>query len=104
MAQNENDMLRLRQEIRGRATQRVRSRLGLFWHLTVFVLINAALVAINLAYSPQTLWFMWPLGAWGFALALHAGQIFLSTGGVTEDLIEAEVERELQRRRTLTRG
>lgn len=100
----ENEQARIRREVRGRAVKRVKSKLGLFWHLTLFLLISAGLVAINLAYSPKALWFVWPVGAWGFALALHAGSVFMAAGGVTEDLIDAEIERELQRRRALSRS
>lgn len=45
---------------------------GFYVHLTVFVLVNVGLVAINLLASPGRLWFQWPLLGWGIWLALHA--------------------------------
>jgi hypothetical protein len=87
----------LRNDIRRKARNRVRMKLAFLWHLVVFVMANAAMFAINLTYSPQTLWFVWPLAGWGAALALHGLATF--TGArLTEDMVETEVERELERR------
>jgi hypothetical protein len=48
------------------------ARTALAWHTLVFVLINAFLLAVNLAVSPKTLWFAWVTGSWGILLVLHA--------------------------------
>lgn len=45
---------------------------GFYHHLTVFALVNAGLLAINLIASPGRYWFQWPLLGWGIWLALHA--------------------------------
>lgn len=45
---------------------------ALRWHALVFTLINGFLAAINLAFSPSVLWFLWVTGSWGIALTLHA--------------------------------
>lgn len=91
------DRARIEREIRHKAERRVRMKMALYWHAAVFALVNAALIAINLAYTPDTLWFVWPLGGWGAALVLHALAAFQS-GGLTSHMIDAEVQRELQRR------
>ena len=88
---------RIEQEIRKRAKRRVYGKIGLMWHGMVFTLANAAMIAINMSYSPQHMWFVWPLCGWGSALLFHAFAA-LGTGDSTEDMIEAEVQRELARR------
>jgi hypothetical protein len=83
--------------IRAKAKRRVRTKVGFMWHFAVFVLVMLAIVAINLNYTPDVLWFVWPLGAWGGAVLLHAFATF-STTGMTEDMVQAEIKREKQRR------
>lgn len=87
----------IEREVRVKAQRRVRAKLGLGWHLAAFVLVNAALYALNHAYSPQTLWFVWPLAGWGTALAFHAFAVLQGTG-MSEHMLEAEIQRELARR------
>lgn len=87
----------LERRIRAKALSKARARVGLRWHGMVFVLVNALLFAINMMFTPMVPWFIWPLGGWGIALALHA--FALASGPrVDEDAIEAEVQRELSRR------
>lgn len=88
---------RIEHSIREKAKSRVRKKLGFYWHFVVFAMANGAMIAINRAYSPDYNWFVWPLGAWGAALALHAFATFQGIG-MSEDMIEAEVQRELARR------
>jgi hypothetical protein len=87
----------LERRIRAKATSKARAKVGLRWHALVFVLVNVLLYAINMMFTPLVPWFIWPLGGWGIALALHA---FATVSGprVDEDAIEAEVQRELARR------
>ncbi|GGF60289.1 hypothetical protein GCM10011332_12490 [Terasakiella brassicae] len=35
-------------------------------------IFNAGLAAINLTFSPETIWFHYPLFGWGIGLILHA--------------------------------
>lgn len=87
----------LRKEIEKKAKRRVHAKLFFMWHLAVFVLANAAMFAINRAYSPNTQWFVWPLAGWGAGLFFHGFAAF-GMGGLSESMLEAEVERELARR------
>lgn len=84
-------------EVRRKASRKVGFRLGFYWHLAVFVLVNAGLAGINFSTSPGYLWFLWPLAGWGVGLALHAFGT-LGAGDAREQMIEAEVQRELARR------
>jgi hypothetical protein len=87
----------IERRIREKAIRRVHARVGLMWHAGVFLLANIAMYAINERYSPGVTWFVWPLAGWGIALALHAFAT-LSSGGMAEDMIRAEIQREKARR------
>jgi hypothetical protein len=87
----------IERQVRATALSRVRAKLGFGWHLAAFVLINAALYAINHSYTPNTLWFVWPLAGWGLALAFHGFAVFQGAG-LSDDMLQAEIRRELARR------
>ena len=87
----------LERKIRAKVLRKARARLGFRWHLAVFVLVNAALFALDMVFTPHVRWFLWPLGGWGVALGLHAFAVFQGPA-IDEDALEAEVQRELARR------
>lgn len=47
-------------------------RRGFYIHLAAYVLVNALLVGINLATTPDRWWFYWPLAGWGVGILAHA--------------------------------
>ncbi|MGM5484465.1 MAG: 2TM domain-containing protein [Nanobdellota archaeon] len=40
-------------------------------HVSVYIFVNLLLLIINLTYTPQQLWFFFPLLGWGIGLAGH---------------------------------
>lgn len=40
-------------------------------HLVVYILVNIMLIAINLIYTPETIWFLYPLIGWGIGITVH---------------------------------
>ncbi|MFZ3059610.1 MAG: 2TM domain-containing protein [Candidatus Methanoperedens sp.] len=44
---------------------------GFLFHLVVYVLVNAMLIAGNLRYSPEAIWFFYPLLGWGIGITAH---------------------------------
>lgn len=44
---------------------------GFFIHLTVYCLVNAALITLNLVVVPRVIWFFWPLLGWGIGIIMH---------------------------------
>lgn len=46
-------------------------RISFYVHAGVYLLVNAMLLAINLAFVPQVLWFFFPLLGWGIGLTMH---------------------------------
>jgi hypothetical protein len=59
------------------AQKRVEAKLGFYNHLAVYVIVMAALLAINLMTSRHTLWFLWPLVGWGVAILFHFFGVFV---------------------------
>jgi uncharacterized membrane protein len=55
-----------------RARRGAGANLGFYIHLTVYVLVNALLISINLGTSTKHLWFKWPLLGWGVGILAHA--------------------------------
>lgn len=84
-------------EIRAKATRRARAKLGLMWHFAVFAIANLALFEIDARYTPAIHWFVWPLCAWTVGLLFHAFGA-LSAGGMKEEMIQNEIEKERRRR------
>jgi hypothetical protein len=53
-----------------------RKKRGLLIHLFVYLSVNALLVAVNLRYTPDFYWFLFPLLGWGNGILAHAIAIF----------------------------
>ena len=58
------------------AKTRVEEIKGFYIHLVTYLLVNAALVVINLLLSPEYFWFIWPIIGWGVGLIIHAISVF----------------------------
>ncbi|WP_420630288.1 2TM domain-containing protein [Candidatus Leptofilum sp.] len=86
------------QEAYQRAKKRVEAKVRFYRHLTIYIAVSVLLMLINFSTSTEYLWFIWPLMGWGFAVLLHALQVFGYGGGstVTEQMIEKEMEKEAQ--------
>jgi fatty acid desaturase len=87
-----------------RAHARVQAIKGLYVHATAFVVINVALLALNVLVGGAW-WFYWPLIGWGIGLGLHAFGVFGFGGGGPwggeweERKIQEMVDEERRRRR-----
>lgn len=53
---------------------------GFFYHLAVYIMINALLIYINLTTSPLYFWFKFPLIAWTSMLIFHGWRVFSNFG------------------------
>jgi 2TM domain len=63
---------------RAEAELRIEKRHRNFYiHATLYVLINALLIVINLAFLPAYPWFLFPLVFWGIGLLAHYFEAFL---------------------------
>jgi hypothetical protein len=59
-----------------KARRRAGAKLGLYLHFAIYVATNIVLIAINLATTPQHLWFAWPLLGWGIGVFFHGLAVF----------------------------
>ena len=84
------------QEVYKRARKRAEAKVKFYRHLTIYIAVNILLIIINVSTSTEHLWFIWPLMGWGLAVVLHALSVFAFSGesGVTERMIEKEMEKE----------
>jgi hypothetical protein len=80
-----------------RARRRVHQIRGFYVHATVYALVNALLVAVNLTTSAAHLWFVWPLLGWGVGVLAHGVSVF-GAGGIWGREWEERKIRELQQR------
>lgn len=80
-------------ELRRLAIRRADMKLAFRSHLMAYVLVNAALVAINLITSPEYFWAIWPMMGWGIGLAAHGMTVYMNGEGLRDRLIEEELEK-----------
>jgi len=64
---------------------------GFSVHLVVYVLVNAMLIAINFIYSPEVIWFFYPLIGWGIGISMH---YLFGVRGIEKELKEREAKAE----------
>jgi len=78
-----------------RARERLEARRGFFAHVAVFVVVNIALVTINVATAPDELWAKWPLMGWGIGLAFHGLAVFVigDRFAITDEMVERELRK-----------
>ena len=70
-------------------------------HLVVYVLVNAMLITINLIYSPEAIWFFYPLIGWGIGISMH---YLFGVRWVEKELKEQEIKAEYRAREIKKRG
>jgi len=68
---------------------------GFSVHLVVYVLVNAMLIAINFIYSPETIWFFYPLIGWGIGISMH---YLFGVRWIEKELTEREAKAEYKAR------
>jgi len=96
MVDNESQEVRQAYE---RAERIVAEKIGFLRHLTIYVVVNAVLFAINMLTSSGFLWFLIPLGGWGIVLLAHFLSVFTFRGGRFERWRRRQIEREMERLR-----
>jgi len=87
----------MNEDIKRIARRRVKAKLGLYIHATVYVVVNAFLALVQSQTTPQYAWALWPAAGWGIGLAIHAAVVLLAASGVRERM-EAEELHKLESR------
>ena len=83
-------------EAKQAAEKRAAAKYGFYIHLTVYILVNALLVTINLSTPHNSYWFVWPLTGWGIGILFHALGVFVLAGGssLKDKLVEREMKKQ----------
>jgi hypothetical protein len=87
----------MNEDLKRTARRRVKARLGLYIHATVYVAVNSFLALVQSQTTPGVLWSLWPLAGWGVGLAIHGAVVLLGQSGLRERM-EAEELRKLESR------
>ena len=77
------------------AKKRVEDRMGFYIHLTVYLVVNTFLVILNLTFTKNYFWAIWPMLGWGIGLIIHALSAFMFTAKSSwkKRLIEKEMQK-----------
>jgi transcriptional regulator with XRE-family HTH domain len=75
----------------------VRNLRRFYLHLSKYVVITLALLAVNLIFAPQHLWVWWVIGGWGLGVLLHASRVFGPNGFLGPEWERRQVEIRLRR-------
>jgi hypothetical protein len=72
------------------ARRRAGAKLGFYIHATVYVAVNAFLMALALSHGRS--WYLGPLLGWGLGLAIHGLKVFAARPGsaVFDRMVDAE--------------
>ena len=77
-----------------KARRRAKAKYNFFVHAAVYAAVMVLLVLVNVLTLPGTIWFIWPLIGWGFAVALHGVRVCLLADKAV--VLDALTERELR--------
>ena len=87
------------QERYRQAKEHVEELKGFYIHVAIYLLVNAALVVINLVTYSDYLWFVWSLLGWGVGLVGHAIGIFGFFGMFGKEWEERKIREYIERDR-----
>lgn len=84
------------------AERRVKAKLGFYWHLASYVIVNGLLIVIYLITGPipgfyTYPWFVWPMFGWGIGLLFHFLGVFVFSAQNNEDARRRMIEEEMRR-------
>ena len=88
-------MKNLDQEAYENAKRKVETRMGFYIHLIVYIVVNTLLTIINLIFTADYFWAMWPMIGWGSGLVIHGlfTFVFDPESSLKERLIEKEMQK-----------
>jgi hypothetical protein len=80
-------------ELREQAIKRLKDRRGFFVHLTVYVIVNAALFALWAMSGGGYYWPMWTAFGWGIGVAFHGLAVLFPEKEPTAAAVDREIAR-----------
>ncbi len=79
------------------ATKRVKEIKGFYSNLVSYILVNLFLVFINLTYSPDKIWFIFPMIGWGIGLLIHGLTTFGDRWFFSKEWEEKQIKKYMDR-------
>ena len=76
----------------------VRRLRGFYYHLVVYLAVNAGLLAVNLLKPHEVLWSVWPLTGWGVAVLIHGAVVFLRGNVLGADWEKRKIAQIMERK------
>jgi hypothetical protein len=58
------------------AKKRVKQIKGFYANVVCYIIFISFFIFINLKYTPEHIWFYWPMCGWGIGLLFHAFGVF----------------------------
>lgn len=58
------------------AKKQVQELKGFYIHSFFYLGLSVYFIYLNFTYSPEHLWFYWPMLGWGIGLFFHASKVF----------------------------
>ena len=80
------------------ARRHVRELRGFYSHLTVYLVVNAALLTLNFLTSPGRWWAFYPMFGWGIGLLAHGFSVYAYRGWLGDKWEERKIREFLDRR------
>ena len=80
------------------AKKKVEEEKKFYYHLGVYIVLNAFFVVLNLITSPDQLWFYWPMLGWGLGLFLQGTRVFTNYG-LSKEWEERRIEKHMKSNR-----
>ena len=80
-----------------KARKQVERIKGFYGNLAAYIISNIALLILNLATSPEYLWFFWPLLGWGIGVLVHGIIVFNYLPFFNKDWEEQKIKEYMQK-------
>lgn len=80
-----------------KARKRVEEIKGFYGNLISYVVVNIGLFALNIATSPDVLWFYWPLLGWGVGVLFHGLKVFHYSPFFSKDWEERKIKEYMEK-------
>lgn len=74
------------------AIERIEAKRSFKVHVSVFILVNAALIGIWLMSGRGYFWPFWPIAGWGIGLIAHGWAVYFR-----KPISEEEIRREMEK-------
>ncbi len=70
---------------------------GFYSHLTSYILVMVLLTVINLVFSPDYFWVIWPMLGWGIGIVNHALGVFNILPRFGKDWEQKQIEKRMKK-------